>query len=178
MTNSERFVHGIADFGNLFFVLTWSEMRKQGISYLALYVLQRAIGVKNAGFRGLPESELRDETGLPDYEVSRACRLLVNAGLLKATRLPNDKRNKTLVPTALGKRVFARIMSAAAQRLHDSTEEAGRFRRLQGGVEHLRKAREKLRGFMQLSFFEREFQRGKRPKVPVPRWRPLRPAQF
>jgi len=178
MTNSERFVNGIANFGNLFLVLTLPEMRKQGISYLALYALQKAIDAENEGFIGLPESKLRDETGLPDYELSRACRLLVNAGLLRARRSSNDKRRKIMVPTSLGKTVLVRILSAAAQRLHDSIEEVGRFRRVQGAVEHLRKAQNKLRGQFQLSFFERELQRGKRPKVPVPRWRAPNAAKF
>jgi DNA-binding MarR family transcriptional regulator len=178
MTNSERFLAGIMGLGNLFLVLTLPEMRKQRINYLALFALQKTIDAQIEGFSGLPESALRDETGLPDYEVSRACRLLVNAGLLKASRLPLDKRSKILVPTSLGKRVLARILSGAAQRLHDSIEDVGRFRRVQGAMEHLRQAQDKLHGQFQLSFFERELQRGKRPKVPVPPWRAPNAARF
>ena len=177
MTNSERFVQGIADFGNLFLIITLPEMRKQGINYLALYVLQKAVEAGRKGFGGYPESKLREETGLADYEISRACKPLINAGLVSATVSSTDKRSKILVSTSRGEKVLMRIFSAAAQRLHVSIEEIGRFRRLQGAVEHLRKARQKLHGSMQLSFFEREFQRGKRPKVPVPRKLTVRRAE-
>ena len=169
MTNSERFVKGIADFGTLFLVLTLPQMRKQGLTYPALYALHKIIEAEDEGFTGLPESALRKETGLPDYEVSRACRYLVGAGLLKTSTSKGDKRTRVLASSPLGRKVWDRILAAAAERLHDSIDEIGRFRRLQGAVEHLRKARRKLHGSIQLSFFEREFQRGKRPKVPVPR---------
>lgn len=174
MTNSERFVKGIAEFGNLFLILTLPEMRRQGISYLSLLALQRADEAASSGFE---ERELRDETGLPDFEVSRACKPLIKGGLIKTTSSTKDRRRKILVVTPLGRRVLNTIFSEAAKCLGNSVEEVGRFRRLQGAVEHLRKARRKLRGSMQLSFFERELQRGKRPKVPVPRKPSIHPVE-
>lgn len=146
------------------------------MNYLTLYVLQKTIAAEDEGFSGLPEQELRDETGLPDYEVSKACRSLIGVGLLKTSASRSDKRARVLSSTPLGRRVWNRIVSAAAKRLRDSIEEVGRFRRVEEAVEHLRKARKKLHGSMQLSFFERELQRGKRPKVPVPRKPGVTPA--
>ena len=43
MTQAERFVWELARFGNLFLVLSLPELRREGMTYLSLYALQRAV---------------------------------------------------------------------------------------------------------------------------------------
>lgn len=162
MTQAERIVWELAGFGNLFLVLTLPEIRREGMTYLSLYALQRAVQVtKESSTSYFPEASLRDESGLSDYETSRACKVLEGAGLIRLAKAEGDGRIRLLIPTVLGKRVLARIMKAAGQRLWDSIEDVGRFRRIHDAIEHLRKAHHRLRGPLQISFFEKELQRKK-----------------
>jgi DNA-binding MarR family transcriptional regulator len=160
MTQQERIVRELAGFGNLFLVLTLPEIRRQGMTYLSLYALQRAVQIaeENSGWY-FPQVCLRNESGLSDYETSRACKLLEPAGLIQLAKADDDGRERLLIPTELGKRVLARIMRAAGQRLWDSIDDIGRFRRIREATEHLRRAHHRLRGPLQLSFFEKELTR-------------------
>jgi len=69
----------MAPSGNLFLLLTLPEMRRQGLTYLAFYALQRTVDVGE-----FSEYWLRRETGLEDYEVRGSPRSVgrVESGLL------------------------------------------------------------------------------------------------
>jgi len=167
MTRQERIVREMAGFGNLFFVLTLPELRREGMTYLSLYALQRAVQIAGEYFDSYySQSGLRRETGLKDYEISRACTLLENGGLVKVRAAQRDGRERVLIPTDRGKRLLAKIMANAGQRLWDGIYDAGRIRRVKEATEHLRKAHHRLRGPLQLSFFEKELQR-KEQKIPL-----------
>lgn len=70
---------------------------------------------------------------------------------------PVPKLNVT--PTKRGKFILSTIMAAAGQRLSDSIDDVGRFRRIHEATDYLRKANKSLRGPLQLSFFEKELKR-------------------
>jgi DNA-binding MarR family transcriptional regulator len=144
-----RLVEAIAPSGNLFFLLTARELRRQGLSFLAFYVLQRIIEEQ-----GLSEYWLRSETGLPDYEVSRACKLLVDSRLVEASRWEKDRRIRLFEETTLGRKVHKRVLAAASKRLEDGIPKQGRLRRIAEATEHLRKGNRTLLGSFQLSFFD------------------------
>ena len=78
----KQLLRSIAPSGNLFLLLTLQEFRRQGLTYVAFYVLQRAME-PSRGF----VSALRQETGLADYEVSRACKFLEGSGLVVMPRM-------------------------------------------------------------------------------------------
>lgn len=142
-------IDAIAPSGNLFFLLTAQELRKQGLSFLAFYVLQRTIEEQGASEYGL-----RSETGFPGYEVSRACKLLTDSGLVEASRWERDARVRLVQDTALGRKVHKRVLSAASARLAEGIPTAGRLRRISEATEQLRKGNKTLLGPFQLSFFD------------------------
>jgi DNA-binding MarR family transcriptional regulator len=156
----------MSGFGNLFLVLTLPELRRQRMNYLSLYALQRAVKVGGKpSDEYYSHSKLRRETGLKDYETSRACALLEKGGLVKFARAEGDGRERILIPTDRGKGLLTEIMESAGKRLWDGIDDVGRTRRVKGTTEHLRKAHRSLRGPLQLSFFEKELQRKGRKKA-------------
>lgn len=91
MTREERVTRAMACSGNFFLVLTQPELRREGMSFLSFYALQRAVErAKDPGGK-YSEQWLRSETGLEDYETSRACTLLVRSGLVKASKHDDDQ---------------------------------------------------------------------------------------
>ena len=166
MTRCERIDWEMSGFGNLFLVLTLPELRRRRMTYLSLYALHRAVKVGSKPTEGYySHSWLRRETGLKDYETSRACTLLVNGGLVEIAQARGDGRERILIPTDQGKRVLQKIMENAGQRLWDGIDDVGRIRRVKEATEHLRKAHRRLRGPLQLTFFEKELQRKTRKKA-------------
>jgi DNA-binding MarR family transcriptional regulator len=156
----------MSGFGNLFLVLTLPELRRQRLTYLSLYALQRAVKVGSKQSQGYySHSGLRSETGLKDYETSRACKLLVKRGLIEVSPAEGDGRERILIPTDRGREVLTQIMERAGKRLWDGIDDVGRTRRVREAIEHLRKAHRMLRGPIQLTFFEKELQRGWRKKA-------------
>jgi DNA-binding MarR family transcriptional regulator len=148
---SKQLLRAIAPSGNLFLVLTLQELRRQGLTFIAFYALQRTI----------EESEfsvfaLRRETGLPDYEVSRACRFLVSSELVKMSRFEEDARVRLLSPTRRGVKIHDQILSAAARRLQEGLDSPGEERRLAEAIESFRQGNRTLLGPLQLSFFDIE----------------------
>ena len=144
-----KLIEALAPSGNLFFLLTAQELRQQGLSFLAFYVLQRI-----AEEHEVTEYQMRSETGLPDYEVSRACKLLVDSGLVEANRWEQDRRIRLFRGTALGCKVHGRVLSAASKKLSRGIPKPGRLRRIAEAEEHLRNGNKKLLGPLQLSFFD------------------------
>jgi len=144
-----RLIAAIAPSGNLFFLVTAQELRRQGLSFLAFYVLQRTIEE-----RGISELTIRAETGFPDYEVSRACKLLVDSGLVKSSRWEKDSRIRLLDETSAGRKIQTRVLLAASKRLAEGIPVAGRLRRISEATGHLRKGNKVLLGAFQLSFFD------------------------
>ena len=164
MDQKERFIRELAGLGNLFLILTLPELRRQGMTYLSLYALQRAVHVaREHPHHYFPESSLRNETGLEDYETSRACTFLAKSLLVKLSPAADDGRERLLIPTERGERVLNKIMKTAGVRLSASIDEFGRFRRIREATMHMRKVHARLYGPFQLSFFEREA-RKKKPK--------------
>jgi DNA-binding MarR family transcriptional regulator len=156
------FVRSIAPSGNLFLLLSIQELRRQGLTFLAFYALQRTIGETE-----ILEHWLRRETGLPDYEMSRACRLLARSGLIEIRKSDKDARARVLTPTELGQKVHDRVLTAAAVRLREGVNSVGVGTRLTNATRLLQEANRALLGPVQLSFFEiDDFQkaRAKRPK--------------
>ena len=149
MKEQDVFVRAMASSGNLFLLITLPELRRQGLTYLAFYALQRTVDEGN-----FSESWLRCETGLSDYETSRACTLLARSELIKIAKSMEDGRARVLTPTARGRRGLAKIISAAADRLWEGIPAAGRTRRLNEAADFLHQASEKLLGPLQLSFFD------------------------
>src|ERR1035437_6368508 len=121
----ERLVQAMAPSGNLFFLITLQELRRQGLTFLAFYILQRTIEE-----REFFEVWVRRETGLDDYEVSRACTFLAQSGLIQKKKHDADARVRVLTPTDRGIRVRDKILSTAAERLKDGVPRSGRLRRL------------------------------------------------
>ena len=153
MTRKERIAKALAPTGNLFFVLTQPELRREGLSFQSLYALQRVIEEGDKG-NSYSEPRLGSETGWKDYEASRACRVLVQADLISETRDIADNRIKLLAPTVRGRRILSRILRGAGERLWSATSELGRVRRMRETIGHLRKANDLLHGSFQLSFFD------------------------
>jgi hypothetical protein len=90
--------------GNLFLLLTLPKMRRQGLIYLSFYALQRTVKE-----REILEVLLRRETGLADYEVSRACKFPAKSGLVEARKADHDKRVRVLTPAVRGRGVVERL---------------------------------------------------------------------
>jgi DNA-binding MarR family transcriptional regulator len=145
----DRLVRAIAPSGNLFFLLTIGELRKQGLTFLAFYVLQRAVGELE-----ISEYWLRRETGLQNYEVSRACKFLADSGLIEMKKSSEDARVRLLKATARGRRVHDQVLSAAALQFEEGVPAPGRLRRLSEATQLLRKGNRLLLGPLQLSFFD------------------------
>jgi DNA-binding MarR family transcriptional regulator len=161
MTQQEALIRSMASSGNLFLLLTLPEMRRQGLTYLAFYALQRI--VKEGA---LPEFLLRQETGLEDYEVSRACTFLAKSGLAEIRKADYDKRVRFLKSTARGRGVVDKVMSAAARRFDNAVLGAGRIRRLAEATQHLKQGNQILLGPLQLSFFDSDLLDDDSPKRP------------
>ena len=139
----------MAPSGNLFFLLVVQELRRQGLTFLAFYALQRIIEESE-----FSEYDLRKETGLDDYEVSRACTFLARSGLVQKSKSAVDARVRLLTPTVRGVRVHDKVLSQAAQRLKDSVPPEGGLRRLSEATQFLKKGNRALLGPLQLSFFD------------------------
>jgi hypothetical protein len=147
---SLNLVGAIAPASNLFLLLILPELRKQGVTFLAFYALNRIIESS-----ALPEYAIRIETGLPDYEVSRACRLLVKGDLVTMIKTSSDGRMRWLKPTSRGERFRDKVLSAAALRLQQGTQAAARRRRFSEAAGYFRQGNEILHGPLQISFFDR-----------------------
>lgn len=155
MTRKERIVQALAIPGNLFLVITLPELRRQGMSYLALYALQRTVEKADDGSGNrYTEKWLRRETGLKGYETSRARALLVKSDLITVSRDPDDRRVRELIPTARGRQILRRILAEAGRRLWEGIQPNGRIRRVKETVQHLKAADQKLLGSLQLTFFD------------------------
>lgn len=169
MTRQERIVDALATPGCLFLVLTLPELRCQGMTYLTLYALRRIVekadeppGQRYSGQR------LRRETGLMDYETSRACSFLVNSKLVSVSNDPDDRRVREFVPTERGRRVLQSVLAEGGRRLWEGIEPQGRIRRVKETVAHLRAADRTLLGSIQLTFFDKDLDT-KEPKRRRPR---------
>ena len=145
----ERLVQAMAPSGNLFFLLTLQELRRQGLTFLAFYILQRTIEE-----REFLEFWARRETGLDDYEVSRACSFLAQSGLIRKEKYQADARVRVLTPTDLGVRVRDKILSTAAERLKEGVPRSGLLRRVSEAAQLLQQGNSILLGPLQLSFFD------------------------
>ena len=173
MTRQQRIAQALAHSGNLFLVLTIPELRFQGMSYLALYALERTVEKADDG-SGVRYSEkwLRSETGLKAYETSRACTLLLRSDLVTARKDPDDRRVRELFPTARGRKLLNNILEKAGQRLWKGIQTRGRIRRVKEITEHLRAANRILHGGFQLSFFDKDLfpkdQRRRKPAQQAP----------
>ena len=88
LAECKRLLREIAPSGNLFLIVSLQELRLQGLSFIAFYALQRTIQAQR-----LFESSLRRETGLEDYEISRACKFLSGSGLIEIGRIPKRQTN-------------------------------------------------------------------------------------
>ena len=129
----------MAPSGNLFFLITREELRRQGLTFLAFYILQRTIDE-----REFSEYWIRRETGLDDYEVSRACTLLVRSGLIQKEKDEADARVRVLSPTDRGVGVRDKILSMAAERLKDGVPRSGRLRRVSEAAQLLQEGNRML----------------------------------
>lgn len=145
----KQLIRAIAPSGNLFLVLTIAELRRQGITFLAFYVLQRCVEELE-----ISAYTLRCETGLQDYEVSRACRFLAESGLVEIGKSARDARVRVLKSTDRGRRVHDQVLLAAARQFEIGVPAAGRLRRLSDAAQHFRKGNRVLLGGLQLSFFD------------------------
>ena len=151
----KQLLRAMAPSGNLFLLLTLQELRRQGLTYIAFYVLQRTIESS-----GSYASTLRLETGLADYEISRACKFLEVSGLVVMSRYEQDRRVRLIRPTKQGIKVHAQLVSAAAKELQkDFSTDYGvpvatENRRLTEATECFRKGNRTLRGMFQISFFD------------------------
>jgi DNA-binding MarR family transcriptional regulator len=92
--------------GNLFLVLLLQELRQQGITFIAFYALQRVLDEP-----GISEFQLRRETGLENYEISRGCKFLADSGLITIGRAREDRRVRVLEPTGRGKKIRGQVLS-------------------------------------------------------------------
>jgi DNA-binding MarR family transcriptional regulator len=145
----QRLIRAIAPSGNLFLVLTVTELRRQGITFLGFYVLQRCIEELE-----ISAYTLRCETGLPDYEVSRACRFLAKSGLVEIAKSARDARVRVLKSTDRGRRVHDQVLLAAAKQFEIGAPAAGRLRRLSEAAQLFQKGNRVLLGGLQLSLFD------------------------
>jgi len=152
LVKCKQLLRAIAPTGNLFLLLTLEELRRQGLTFIAFYALQRAIE-----HSGCFAASLRQETGLADYEISRACKFLVGSGLVVKTRDKNDRRLCVLRPTPLGIKIHDRVLSAAAKKLQrgsSSQDLPTENRRLKEAAELFRKGNHTLRDPFQISIFD------------------------
>jgi len=146
LVNCKQFLRAIAPPGNLFLLLTLQELRRQGLTYIAFYALQRTIEDP-----GSYESALRQETGLTDYEISRACKFLESSGLAVIGRAEEDRRVRVLRPTKLGIKIHDQVLLAAAKKLQKDFSSEDRVliptqnRRLKEAAESFRKGNRTLR---------------------------------
>lgn len=156
LNRQERLVRAMAPAGGLFLLATLPELRRQGLNHLALYVLERTVQEsKPWRGEGFPVSALRSETGLSDYEISKACTLLKKGDLVTISRVAGDKRERTLMRTARGIDVLDKILSAAATRLWKGLPPWARGRRVSETTQILRKANDRLLGPIQLTIFDK-----------------------
>ena len=155
----ERLVRAIAPSGNLFFLLAIQELRRQGITFLAFYVLERCVEELE-----ISQHSLRRESLLEDYELSRACTVLADSDLIEVNKSSGDARVRLVRSTARVRRVHKQVLSAAARRLEDGIPIPGRLRRLSEATECFRKGNRMLLGPLQLSFFDTELLEEGRPK--------------
>lgn len=179
MTRQERIAWEMVPGGNLFLLITLPELRKQGMTYLAFYTLQRAIEIADHRAAdeadGFSEQRLRRETGLPTYETSRACSFLVRSGLITKTKSADDHRVHILIPTDRGRRILNRIMSEAGRRLSFGIHSQGRIRRVKKTTDLLRDANRTLLGALQLCLFDKDLwldepaRKSARTRTPRPR---------
>jgi DNA-binding MarR family transcriptional regulator len=155
LVNSKQLVRAIAPSGNLFLLLLLRELRGQGITFIAFYVLQRVMEEP-----GISQFQLRRETGLEDYEISRDCKLLAAGELIKIGRATGDRRVRVLRPTSRGKKIRGQILSEAAKQLQkglsidDGFRGVGANRRLTEATESFQIGNRTLLGSLQLSFFD------------------------
>jgi DNA-binding MarR family transcriptional regulator len=155
LVKCKQLLRAIASPGNLFLLITLQELRRQGLTYIAFYVLQRAIESP-----GSFASALRQETGLEDYEISRACKFLEESDLVVMSRDEQDRRVRVIRPTKLGIKVHGQVLSAAAKRMQkdfsseDRLSIAAENRRLKEAAELFRRGNSTLRGAFQVSFFD------------------------
>ena len=149
------FLRAIAPSGNLFLLITMQELRRHGMTFVAFHALQRAVREKE-----ISESHLRRETGLKDYELSRACKYLITSGLIEIHRDEEDRRVRVLSPTKLGVKIHNQVISAAAKRLQERISGMKGFsalaedRRLREATEAFQKSNDILLGPIQLTFFD------------------------
>jgi DNA-binding MarR family transcriptional regulator len=155
LAKSKQLIRSIAPAGNLFLLLLLQELRHQGLTFIALYALQRVIEEQE-----ISEFQLRRETGLENYEISRGCKLLASSGLIEISRYEQDRRVRLLTPTRRGIQIHDRILSAAATQLQkgrsidDGFHGVGEDRRLTEAIESFRIGNRTLLGSLQLSFFD------------------------
>src|SRR5206468_9416216 len=151
----KHLVRAIAPSGNLFLLLLLQVLRRQGITFIAFYALQRVIEEP-----GITQFQLRRETGLEIYEISRYCKFLANSGLIKMGRAAEDGRVRVLRPTSRGEKIHGQVLSEAAKQLQkglsidDGFHGAGENRRLMEATESFRMGNRTLLGPLQLSFFD------------------------
>ncbi len=155
LTKCKQLLRAIAPSGNLFLLLTLEELRRQGLTFIAFYALQRTIE-----HSGCYESALRQETGLEDYEISRACKFLDKSKLVVSSPDEKDRRAHVLRPTKLGIKIHDQVLLAAAKKLQKDFSSRDDLliptenRRLTEASESFRKGNRTLRGAFQASFFD------------------------
>jgi DNA-binding MarR family transcriptional regulator len=155
LTKCKHLVRAIAPSGDLFLLLFLQVLRRQGITFIAFYVLQRVIEGP-----GISQFQLRRETGLENYEISRDCKFLADSGLIKIGRAAKDRRIRLLRPTSRGEKIRGHVLSEAAKQLQkglsidDGFHDAGEHRRLKEAAESFRMGNRTLLGPLQLSFFD------------------------
>jgi hypothetical protein len=156
MTRQERLIRAMAPIGGLFLLVTLQEIRRQGLSYLALYMLERTVqGSGPWHEEGLLVSGFRSETGLKDYEISKACALLKKGDLVTIEKAAGSRRERILVPTARGIRILDKVLSAAANRLWEGLPPWARGRRVSETTRILGQGGDKLLGSIQLTFLDK-----------------------
>jgi DNA-binding MarR family transcriptional regulator len=155
LVKCKQLLRAIAPSGNLFLLLTLQELRRQGLTFIAFYARQRTIE-----YSGSSASALRQETGLADYEISRACKFLADSGLVVIGPAEKDRRARVLRPTKLGIKIHDQVLSAAAKRLQKDFSSEDRLsisaenRRLTEAAEFFRRGNRTLRGPFQVSFLD------------------------
>jgi DNA-binding MarR family transcriptional regulator len=155
LPDCKHLVRAIAPSGNLFLVLLVPELRRQGVTFIAFYVLQRVLDEP-----GISEFQLRRETGLENYEISRGSKFLADSGLITIGRAREDRRVRVLEPTGRGKKIRGQVLSEAAKQLRkglsidDGFHGLGTNRRLTEAAESFQVGNRTLLGQLQLSFFD------------------------
>ena len=155
LTQCKHFIQAVAPSGNLFLLATLQELRWQGLTYTAFYILQRCSGTSV-----ISESMLRFETGLEDYEISRACKFLARNEMIAISAGLQDRRVRVLRRTTRGAKIHGQILSAAAKRLKRRLDSLGEYeavvekRRLLNATESFRGTNQILLGPVQISFFD------------------------